>query len=151
MSATDDQAKLVADHTEGVVIGMLLGFTEGKPLVVFPGNPNDAAQLARALCHLAPDDAGKEVALLFEDGNRTRPLIIGRIIESARQERANPTPTVIHDGETVKISGDERIELRVGDSAIIMERDGRITIRGKTIVSHASGTNQMRGGAIKLN
>ena len=147
----------VSERTEGVVIGMLLGFEEGAPLVVFPGNPKDEAIAARALCQLGPGDAGREMALLFEDGDRARPLIIGRIVEPVRPEpseeadTASNTPTVIRDGETVKITAGERIELRVGKSVIIMEKDGHITIRGKNLVSHASASNRIRGGSVNLN
>lgn len=144
----------VKDRTTGVVIGMLMGFEGTAPLVVFPGNPSDEARKARALCGLTADDAGHEVALLFEDGDFTRPLIIGRIMEPARQDVVLPNPedaTVMRDGETVKITGEERIELRVGKSVIIMEKDGHITIRGKHLVSQASGSNRIRGGSVNLN
>jgi hypothetical protein len=138
----------VADIVEGVVIGIFLGFSEERPLVVFPGNPEDTAIPARSLARLSPDDAGSEVALLFEDGRRDRPLIVGRVVEPVR---ADPSPTVIRDGETVKIAATERIELRVGKASIVMEADGHITIRGSYVVSHASAANRIRGGSVNLN
>lgn len=148
----------VKDRTTGVVIGMLMGFDGNDPLVVYPANPSDEARPARALCSLSAEDAGHEVALLFEDGDFARPLIIGRIVDPARQDVVAPAPeapageaTVVRDGETVKITGEERIELRVGKSVIIMEKDGHITIRGKHLVSHASASNRIRGGSVNLN
>lgn len=150
----------VTDRTEGVVIGLVMGFEKEQPLVVFPGNPSEQARPARALCQLGAEDAGSEVALLFEDGDRARPLIIGRIIEPARRAPPDVTDdetgdaagaTVIRDGETVKITAGERLELRVGKSVIIMEKDGHITVRGKHLVSHASGSNRIRGGSVNLN
>lgn len=138
----------VTDQIDGVVIGLLMGFRDGAPLVVFPSNPADHAVEARSLCALSADHAGTEVALLFEDGSRTRPLIIGRIIEPVRQDKL---PQVIHDGETTRITAQDRIELRVGKSAIIMEKDGHITIRGTHLVSHATGSNHIRGGSVNLN
>jgi hypothetical protein len=138
----------VADTVEGVVIGIFLGFSEERPLVVFPGNPEDTAIPARSLARLSPDDAGCEVALLFEDGRRDRPLIVGRVVEPVR---ADPAPTVIRDGETVKIAATERIELRVGKASIVLEADGHITIRGSYVVSHASAANRIRGGSVNLN
>lgn len=137
----------VAEQIDGVVIGLFLGFENEKPLVVFPSNLEDHALPARALCTLSAGDAGCEVALLFEDGARTRPLIIGRIVEPARQQ----VPHIERDGETVRIYAEERIELRVGKSAIIMDKDGHITIRGKNLVSHASRANHIRGGSVNLN
>lgn len=133
---------------DGVVIGMLLGFDGGTPLVVFPGNAQDQAIPARSLARLSSADLGCEVALLFEDGERDRPLIVGRIMEPARLPAA---PSVIRDGETVRITAEERIELRVGKASIILEKDGHITIRGTYLVSHASAANRIRGGSINLN
>ena len=138
----------LTDLASGVVIGMFLGFEDGRPLVVFPGNPEDTAIPARSLARLSPDDAGSEVALLFEDGDPARPLIVGRIVDPVR---ADPGPTVIKDGETVKLTARERIELRVGKASIVMEKDGHVTIRGTHLVSHASGSNRIRGGSVNLN
>lgn len=133
---------------DGVVIGMLLGFDDGAPLVVFAGNEKDHAIRARSLARLSGDDLGCEVALLFEDGERDRPLIVGRIMEPARGTNA---PLVVRDGETVRLTAGERIELRVGKASIVMEKDGHITIRGTYLVSHASAANRIRGGSVNLN
>ncbi|WP_415182316.1 DUF6484 domain-containing protein [Phaeovulum sp.] len=137
----------ITKQVDGVVIGLFLGFDNDAPLVVFPSNPADHAVTARALCTLGAQDAGCEVALLFEDGMLARPLIVGRIIEPARQS----PPHVVHDGKTTRITANERIELRVGKAAIILEKDGHITIRGTHLVSHASGSNHVRGGSVNLN
>jgi len=136
------------ERIEGVVIGVFLGFGEDAPMVVFPGNPEEAAIPARSLTDLTSAMIGAEVALLFQGGDPGRPLIVGRIVEPSRKSLA---PQVIRDGEGVKITGDERIELRCGKATIIMEKDGRITIRGTYVTSHASAANRIRGGSINLN
>ena len=133
---------------DGVVIGMILGFRDASPLVVFPGNPQDAAIPARSLTRLEAGDVGSEVALLFEDGDRARPLIMGKLVEPARDDAA---PRVVADGEMVRLTAKERIELRVGKASVILEADGRITIRGTDLVSHASRSNRIRGGSVNLN
>jgi hypothetical protein len=133
---------------EGVVIGLLLGFEDGRPLVVFPGNEKDHAVPARSLARLEPADTGSEVALLFEDGRRDRPLIVGRIVEP---QPAPDRARLVRDGETYIVHARERIEFRVGKSSIIMEKDGHITIRGTYLVSHASAANRIRGGSVNLN
>jgi hypothetical protein len=136
------------ERIEGVVIGILLGFDAGVPLVVFPGNPRETALPARTLADLTSAMVGAEVALLFEGGEATRPLIVGRIVEPARK---SSTPKVVRDGERVRIVGDDRIELRCGKATIIMEKDGHITIRGTYVTSHASAANRIRGGSVNLN
>ena len=136
------------NSVDGVVIGMILGFSGTEPLVVFPGNPEEVAIPARSLARLSGEDIGAEVALLFEDGDRMRPLIIGKLIEPAREDAS---PRVVADGELVRLTAKERIELRVGKSSIILEADGHITIRGTDLVSHASRSNRIRGGSVNLN
>ncbi|MBA1141632.1 DUF6484 domain-containing protein [Mesorhizobium neociceri] len=138
----------VRDRVDGVVIGQFLGFGEDGPLVVFPGNSKETALTARSLAELSSDMIGQEIALLFEGGDARRPLIVGRIVELARKPAA---PEVIRDGERVRVHAEERIELRCGKATILMEKDGRITIRGTFVTSHASAANRIRGGSIDLN
>jgi hypothetical protein len=135
------------ERIEGVVIGVLMGFDDGRPLVVFAGNPRAAAVPARSLAELDYSAIGAEVALLFEAGDPARPLIVGRIVDPTRR----PAPVVLRDGERVRVTAAERIELRVGKASIVMEKDGRITIRGTYLTSHASAANRIRGGSVNLN
>lgn len=138
----------IAKRIDGVVIGMFLGFDGEAPLVVFPGNAKETAVRARSLTAMSSDMIGAEVALLFEDGNVGRPLIVGRIVDPARKA---PAPQVIRDGDLVRIVAEERLELRCGKATIIMEKDGHITIRGTYVTSHASAANRIRGGSVNLN
>ena len=43
------------------------------------------------------------------------------------------------------------IELRCGKASLRLSSDGRIELRGTTVVSHATGLNRIRGASIKLN
>lgn len=138
----------VRERIEGVVIGTFLGFDADSPLVVFPGNPSETAVRARSLTELTSDMIGAEIALLFQEGDARRPLVLGRIVDPSRRAKAFQ---VIRDGEKVTITGEERIELRCGKATIIMEKDGHITIRGTYLTSHASATNRIRGGSVNLN
>ncbi|RWB34336.1 MAG: hypothetical protein EOS57_17600 [Mesorhizobium sp.] len=139
----------IRERIDGVVIGIFLGFDDAaSPLVVFPGNPEETALPARSLAALTSDMVGSEVALLFQEGDAMKPLIVGRIVEPARK---TTTPQVVRDGERVRIIGEERIELRCGKATILMEKDGRITIRGTFVTSQASAANRIRGGSIDLN
>ncbi len=138
----------VLDRIDGVVIGLLIGFEGGAPLVVFVGNPRETAIAARSLTELDVSAIGSELALLFEDGDPTRPLVVGRIVDPAHKNRELQ---VVREGDRVVITSEERIELRCGLASIILERDGRVTIRGSQLTSQASGTNRIRGGAVHLN
>ena len=82
---------------DGVVIGLLLGLdNSGMPLVGFAGNPQAEATPARSTAQLTRDDIGREVALLFEEGDPARPLVIGRIQhpeETLEPLALNPNPS----------------------------------------------------------
>lgn len=138
----------VLDRIDGVVIGLLIGFEGGAPLVVFVGNPRETAIAARSLTELDVSTIGSELALLFEGGDPMRPLVVGRIVDPAPRNR---NLEVVRDGDRVVITGNERIELRCGLASIILEKNGRVTIRGTQLTSQASGTNRIRGGAVHLN
>ncbi|RWO45990.1 MAG: hypothetical protein E5Y65_02100 [Mesorhizobium sp.] len=138
----------VLDRIDGVVIGLLIGFEGGAPLVVFVGNPRETAIAARSLTELDVSAIGSELALLFEDGDPARPLVVGRIVDPAHKNRELQ---VAREGDRIIITGEERIELRCGLASIILEKNGRVTIRGSQLTSQASGTNRIRGGAVHLN
>lgn len=141
----------VRDRINGVVIGILLGFDASTPLVVFSSNPKETALPARSLVELSREAIGTEVALLFQEGDPEKPLIVGRIVQPAHIAHSADSVQVIRDGEHVTIVGQERIELRCGKARIVMEKDGHITIRGTYVTSHASATNRVRGGSVNLN
>ncbi len=138
----------VINRIDGVVIGALIGFERGKPLVVYAGNPKDHAITARSTTELTYAMIGCDLALLFEGGDPARPLIVGRIVDPVR---GDALPSVIRDGELVRVTAQEQLELRCGKASIVMKKDGHITIRGSYLVSHASAANRIRGGSVNLN
>ena len=138
----------VKDRIDGVVIGLLMGFDGARPLVVFAGNRRDVAVPARSLASLEDAGIGAELALLFEEGDPGRPLIVGRIVGPGQ---SRPRPEISHKGGKVLVEAAGGIELRCGKASIVMHPDGRIIIRGSNLVSHASVGNRIRGGSVHLN
>ncbi|WP_299987960.1 DUF6484 domain-containing protein [uncultured Ruegeria sp.] len=135
----------VTEQIDGIMIGVIQGIENGVPLVAYPANPLDHPVAARSLVALDTDHVGCEVALQFEQGQVDRPLILGRIIEP------DEGMEVLRDGDHVRVTGKERIELRCGKASIIMEADGHITIRGSYLVNHATASNRIRGGSVNIN
>jgi hypothetical protein len=153
-----DPAARAADLTPaagGVVIGLLMGFdAAGAPLVVYPGNPEDAAVPARTTARFSPADLGCAVALLFEDGLLTRPLVIGRILGPEGDAVAALPRAPAHaqiDGERVELTAEREIVLRCGKASITLTRAGKILLRGAYIFSRSTGVNKIKGGSVQLN
>ncbi len=79
---------VIPERIHGVVIGALLGL-DGGARVAWPGAPGGVA--ARALAALEAHHVGGEVALMFEQGDPARPLILAPI------ETLAPLPDVAAD------------------------------------------------------
>lgn len=139
---------------DGVVIGVLMGFDDaGAPLVVFPGNPVEAAASARTTAKLGADDVGADVALMFEGGDPARPLIMGRILHPAGELiPATDAPlTATIDDERLELTAEREIVLRCGKASITLTRAGKILLRGAYIFSRSTGVNKIKGGSVQLN
>jgi hypothetical protein len=147
----------VGQRLEGVVIGVLLGFSEqGEPMVVFPGNRRETAIVARSTAALVAADVGGEVALLFEGGDPERPLVIGRLLHPATEPEMPPrlplpSVEVVRDGERLELQADREIVLRCGKASITLTRAGKVLVRGAYVSSRSSGMQRITGASVHIN
>jgi hypothetical protein len=139
---------------DGVVIGVLMGFDDsGAPLVVFPGNPVEHAVPARTTASFEHDHVGAEVALMFEQGDPARPLVMGRILhpEVTLSAAGNRRFQAIVDDQRLELKAEREIVLRCGKASITLTRAGKILLRGAYIFSRSTGVNKIKGGSVQLN
>jgi hypothetical protein len=158
--------RIPANHEriEGVVIGRLVGFDEGGyPLVAFPGsvrsgNDGNAGTRARTTTDLGTENIGRELALMFENGDPACPLILGRMHCPAHSPCDSPEGApgrsgliVEADGERLELRADQEIVLRCGRASITLTRAGKILLRGAYLLSRSSGVNRIKGGSVQIN
>jgi hypothetical protein len=103
---------------------------------------------------------GREVLVVFEDGDPRKPIIVGVMEEpleslvelkvSAPEQQSEKLDAHI-DGKRVVIEADEEIELKCGQGSITIRKDGKIVIKGTNLLSRSSGPNRIKGGSISLN
>jgi hypothetical protein len=137
-------------RADGVSIGTLRGFdADGAPLVDYPENPGGGPVAARATHATQDDDVGREVALLFENGDARRPILIGCLLAPAA-DRAPATDVTI-DGQRLVFDAKQEIVLRCGKATITLTRAGKILIRGAYVSSRSSGVNRVKGGSVQIN
>jgi hypothetical protein len=136
-------------RVDGVVIGVLLDVPRtDAPVVAFPGCPGDTGLAARTTTPLTREDIGAQVALMFEAGDVSRPLVIGRI----QRLPETVTPAVAHlDGERLEFAAEQEIVLRCGKASITLTRAGKVIIRGTYLSSRSSGVNRIKGGSVQIN
>jgi hypothetical protein len=51
----------------------------------------------------------------------------------------------------VVLKGHEEIVLQCGRASITLHRDGKIVLRGKDILTVASGVQRIKGGKVQIN
>jgi len=139
---------------DGVVIGLLVGLDhESTPLVSFPGCPTHPGINARSTSSLSDSDIGRQVALLFENGDPNLPIVIGRMHypEDVTPADSDAHRTAKLDGERVVLSAKKEIVLKCGKASITLTRAGKILIRGTYLSSRSSGVNRIKGGSVQLN
>jgi hypothetical protein len=133
----------------GVVVGLFLGFNAaGEPLVDYPGSPTASATVARSATSLCEADRGREAALLFEESDPSRPLVVGLIHCPAG---ASELRVVTRDDERVVLRAEREIVLECGKASITLTRAGKVLIRGTYVLSRSSGVNMVRGGIVHVN
>jgi hypothetical protein len=84
-----------------------------------------------------------DAVLCFGGGERG--VILGRIGGAEPDAAAAGVPNEL------RLEAKEEITLRVGDGSITIRGDGRILIKGKDVVSHATRMNRIKGGAVAIN
>ena len=139
----------------GVVVGELIALTdEGRtPLVVYAGQKGSAAVHARTAIDLHGADIGRQVVLVFENGDRAKPIAVG-VLRQSNGWPSEQTPRQVEvdvDGERLIVSAAEQLVLRCGKSSITLTRAGKILIQGSYILSRSSGVNRVKGGSVQLN
>ena len=141
----------VPERIRGVVVGRLLSI-EGGPTVAWAGAPGGAR--ARAFAPLAAADVGAEVAIVFEEGDPARPIVMG-----AMEALPPPPPAgagggrveALADGRRVVLEAEQELVLACGKASITLTRAGKILIRGAYVSSDATGTHRIRGGTVEIN
>jgi len=167
---TDRVPETLFDAAAGVQLAAIVAVTDDGPQVQsLPDGPSITARLAVAVTRERLDAAiaaCQQVVLLFEHGDRTRPIIVGfleTIPEPAQPVEAEPVevgpvlpdrPAVVVadvDGKRVRVTAQDEIVLQCGSASITLRRNGRVIIRGTYVESRSDGTNRIKGGQVQIN
>lgn len=143
----------VENQLTSAVRGVLGGITpQGEPLVDFCGNSTGQQLVAVTTVTVRPEDVGKEAILLFEDGDVTRPILVGLVQPpSASRPKSDRMLDITLDGQQITLTGEQEICLRCGEASITLTRAGKVLIKGTYLLSKSTGPNRIKGGSIQLN
>ena len=137
-----------------VCIGVLRGFDLlERPLVAgVPGLPHElvATRSTIALTHRM---IGADVTLASHNGDWSRPIILGVVLDDPlRPAAAVAAETAAQvDDERLVFEAQREVVLKCGEASITLTRAGKVLIKGRYILSRASGYNKIKGAAIDIN
>ena len=147
-------AVLTAHALPEVVIGELIAIADDgqSPLVLYPGQPGTAALRARSVLDLHGAHIGKQVVLSFENGDASRPIVMGVLRQADSQALDAPGQVQIDaDGERMVVSAKEQLVLQCGKASITLTKAGKVLIQGSYLSSRSTGVNRIKGGSVQLN
>jgi len=132
-----------------VVVGTIVGMmNSAEPLVTYPRSEGGSPVKARTLVAIRQKDLGQQVVLAFEEGEITRPLVLG-LIHTAEPSGRNVA--IEADGDQFVVHAEREIELRCGEASITLTRAGKVLIQGEYVLTRAKGVNRIKGAAVEIN
>ena len=142
----------------GVRVGTLVASDAGAAVrVVFAPEFPERPVPARTTIALSPQHVGRDVLLAFEDGDPSRPIVTGILIDSVGPTdegtlvRPGPPTGIVADGRRLTVEAGRELVLQCGKSSITLHADGSVYIRGMRIVSRARGANKVKGSTVEIN
>lgn len=136
----------------GAVVGRLAGFgADGAPLVEVPSPRPGRPRPARASVALGPRDVGREVVLVFERSDPSRPIVLGVLGPPPPAPDAPEPFEATIDGNRLVIEARDEVVLRCGEASITLTRAGKILIRGAYLSTRSTGVTRIKGPIIQVN
>jgi hypothetical protein len=140
---------------DGALVGQLVAFKDDGtvPLVTYEGQPGSAALAARSTLDLHGVHIGRDVVLMFEDGDPVRPLIMGCLHDPhARSLPEQPAQVEMDvDGQRLVVTAKEQMVLRCGKASITLTRAGKVLLQGAFVSNRSTGVLRLKGGSVQIN
>jgi len=160
-----------------IVLGTIVSIDAlGQPLVDFPQNLSTEAISAITTLPLEQAHASRQVALLFNQGDFSQPIVTGlihsplqAILDNFQQEQESAVEVkslkkdnvemaanldienVCVDGKNLTFEATDQMVFKCGQSSITLTKEGKVLIRGKYLLNRSSGVNRIMGGSVQVN
>jgi hypothetical protein len=118
---------------------------DGSPIIEYGGNELGPIPARTAISSASRGDT---VLLVFDQGDPTRPIIIGIVRD--RFEKGFPQRLNMAAKE-ILLEGAEEVCLRCGESSLTLRKDGKTLLKGREVLSRASRTNRVKGATVQIN
>lgn len=90
---------------------------------------------------------GASVLLSFDGGDPTRPIILGILYDRARTEGR----TLHLKAKRIVLEAQDELLLQCGEGSLEARRDGKVSLKGRDVLTRATRTNKVRGANVLIN
>ena len=175
-SATENKVMIAPGE---IILGTITSIDAlGQPMVDFPLNPVNESITAITTLALTSQQVSRQVALLFNQGDLSQPIVIGLIhsplqamLDNFQQDQEthsektsskphnNKVELAVHldtddvciDGKRLTFEAKDEMVFKCGASSITLTKEGKVLIRGKYLLNRSSGVNRIMGGSVQVN
>lgn len=143
----------------GIFVGLLIGLNrDSLPVVRLGCEMNRKPLVCGSIVEIDERSLGREVVVQFENGDLSRPIIMGILRNAGVPEQgagANSDPAAKRfievDGERLLLAGDREIVLQCGDARITLTKAGKIIIHGNYVLTRSRGACKLKGATVDIN
>lgn len=150
-----------ADRVSGIVVAVVDGECDnGQPLVRWATGGREAQPAQAVWMKNSPRWStckGLRVVLGFEEGNESKPILLGLIDsppckeESAAESSKESDPAIDTKPKILHIESEQELILKCGKAKVALRADGRVEILGGYVLSRSKGVNKIKGGSVQIN
>ena len=131
-------------------LGVVIALEEGRPIVRLVGSGEEIAVTVLSTvsdAEVVEAIEAKRPALVLRSGDGG--VLLGWT--RAEVEESAPEAPEEKPPETLLLEAEKRIEIRCGDSSLVLEENGKVVLRGSYLLSRSTGPNKVKGATIELN
>ncbi|MFY9270509.1 MAG: DUF6484 domain-containing protein [Candidatus Manganitrophaceae bacterium] len=139
-------------------IGRLSGMrTEGEVWVEWDGVSPRPARFLKGVSDVdlvSPESIGREVLLLFAEGDPWQPVIIGMIGlmgEPASTSFSNVAEHLLLEAKRITIRAEDSVEIECGEGRQLFRNDGKVVVRGNDLLQRATGSVRIKSPKVDIN
>jgi hypothetical protein len=130
---------------KGHCVARIVGFDlDGYPCLQLESG---SSQPAESLIPITGDLLNQWVVAVPLAGSERTMLVVGRL----QKPGANMQPPIIEENGKLTIQAGRELQLRCGDASINLKSTGKVTIRGKYVLTRSSGVNAVKGAVVEIN
>lgn len=133
----------------GIAVGQLVAIKDDGLLTVAFADGREVS--AMAFCRIEPADLGRLCAVANAPSGTAQGTIVLGLMQQSGQVELDANAQQVRIDQALTLDCPEGIHLRCGPASLTLSPDGRIELRGVTVVTHADDLHRIKAGSVRIN